>query len=116
MTNNETLGGVVVGSGFGVLTHARAMRRAGIEVHALVGRDPGRTAARAAQSGIAVATTSLAEALAQPGVDVVAVSTPPFTHAAITLDAIAAGKHVVCEKPFARNATGAAMSRLSGAV
>src|SRR5262249_5010849 len=44
------------------------------------------------------------EALARPGVDAVAVVTPPFTHAAITREAIAAGKHVLCEKPFARNA------------
>ena len=39
-----------------------------------------------------------------PGVDAVAVSTPPHSHKSIVLDAIAAGKHVVCEKPFARNA------------
>ena len=100
----SALGGIVVGTGFGVLTHARAMRKAGIEVRALVGRDPERTADRAARSGIPFATTSLTEALALPDVGIVAVSTPPYTHTAIALEAIAARKHVVCEKPFARDA------------
>ena len=42
-----TLGAAVVGTGFGCLTHVRALRAAGFDVHALVGRDPVKTAARA---------------------------------------------------------------------
>jgi len=98
------LGAVVVGTGFGVLTHLRALRGAGFEVQALVGRKPGKTAERARKVGVPRACTSLTEALALPGVEVVTVATPPHTHAAIVLEAIAAGKHVLCEKPFARNA------------
>ena len=41
------LGAVVVGAGFGCLTHAPALRAAGFAVRALVGRDPRRTAERA---------------------------------------------------------------------
>ena len=41
------VGAIVVGTGFGVLTHLRALRRAGVEVLALVGRDPEKTADRA---------------------------------------------------------------------
>ena len=37
------LGVVVVGTGFGCLTHVPALRDAGFEVKALVGRDPERT-------------------------------------------------------------------------
>lgn len=96
-------GVVVVGSGFGCFTHARALRAAGFEVRALVGRDPDKTARRAAQFEIPVATTDLGEALGLPGVDAVTVATPPNTHASITLAAIDAGKHVICEKPFARD-------------
>jgi predicted dehydrogenase len=48
--------------------------------------------------------TTLSAALALPGVDVVSVTTPPHSHAGVVLEAIAAGKHVVCEKPFARDA------------
>jgi predicted dehydrogenase len=99
----QSLGGLVVGTGFGVLTHLRAMRGAGIEVKGLVGRNPERTAERAEKVGVPNAFTSLDEALSLPGVDVVSVATPPHTHMEIVLAAIAAGKHVVCEKPFARN-------------
>ena len=41
---SDTLGAAVVGTGFGVLTHVRALDAAGIEVRALVGRDPDKTA------------------------------------------------------------------------
>ncbi len=98
------LGAVVVGTGFGVLTHLRALRNAGFEVHALVGRDPEKTRSRAEAMGVAHGLTSLDEALALPGVDAVTVATPPHTHHDIVLAAIAAGKHVLCEKPFAANA------------
>jgi predicted dehydrogenase len=101
---DKGMGAVVVGTGFGCLTHVRALREAGFDVQALVGRDPKRTELRAERFGIPVGTTSLAAALALPGVELVAVATPPHTHAAIVLEAVAAGKHVVCEKPFARDA------------
>ena len=120
MASNETLGAVVVGTNFGLLTHVEAMRRAGIEVRALVGRDAERTGERAARAGIAVSATSLAEALALPGVDLVAITTPPHSRAQLTLEAIAAGKHVVCEKPFARTISEAeemlAAARAAGVV
>jgi predicted dehydrogenase len=94
----------VVGTGFGCLTHARALRAAGCEVHALVGRDAEKTAERARRFEIPNACTSLAQALALDGVEAVTIATPPYTHAEIAHAAIAAGKHVLCEKPFARDA------------
>jgi predicted dehydrogenase len=101
---DAALGAIVVGTGFGVLTHVRAMRKAGIEVHAVVGRDPERTRERAAKAGVPRGLTSLDEALALPGVEIVAVATPPHSHVSIVHAAIEAGKHVLCEKPFARDA------------
>jgi len=41
--------------------------------------------------------------LADPSIDVVLISSPNFTHAAILRDVIASGKHVLCEKPGALN-------------
>jgi len=99
-----SIGAAVVGTGFGCLTHVRALRTAGFEVHALVGRDPDKTTARAERFEIPHAFTSLAEALAIPGVDAVTIATPPHTHAPLVLDAVRADKHVLCEKPFARDA------------
>jgi predicted dehydrogenase len=100
----KTLGAAVVGTGFGCLTHVRALRAAGFDVVALVGRDPEKTKTRAERFDIPTATTSLDDAINTPGVDAVAIATPPLTHASIALEAVAAGKHVVCEKPFARDA------------
>jgi predicted dehydrogenase len=93
-------GVVVVGTGFGCITHVEALRAAGFDVVALVGRDAKRTAERAAAVGVATPMTSLADALARPDADVVVIATPPPTHAPLALAAIAAKKHVVCEKPF----------------
>jgi len=97
-------GVVVFGTGFGCVTHVRALRAAGFDVVALVGRDPERTAVRAALFDIPLALTSVDRALGLEGVDAVTIATPPHTHAAIALAAIAAGKHLICEKPFARDA------------
>jgi len=99
-----TLGAVVVGTGFGCITHVRALRAAGIDVRAIVGRDLERTRERAAAFGVDRALTSIDDALALAGVGVVTIATPPHTHAELALQAIARGKHVICEKPFARDA------------
>jgi len=100
---NSEVGAIVIGTGFGILTHHRALMGAGIEVKGLVGRNPEKTAERAEKVGIPAAFTNLEEALALPGVDAVTIATPPHTHAEIALAAIAAGKHILCEKPFARD-------------
>jgi len=47
------------------------------------------------------ASAGVEELLARPDVDVVLISTPPDTHYSTTLQALQAGKHVICEKPLA---------------
>ena len=74
---------VVVGTGFGCMTHVRALQAAGFEVAALVGRDPAKTTERASLFDIPIALTSLDEALALDDVAAVTVATPPHTHAPI---------------------------------
>ncbi len=103
-SDSQTLGVVVVGTGFGCITHVRALRAAGLKVLAVVGRDPERTRERAQKFGVPVALTSLDRALTLDGVDAVTIATPPHTHGDIALTAMAAGKHLICEKPFARDA------------
>jgi len=93
----------VVGTGFGCRAHVPALRAAGFDVVALVGQDPERTAERAAASGVAVATTSFTDAL-DLGLDAVSISSPPATHAPLTRQAVAAGCHLLVEKPFTMDA------------
>ena len=95
----------MVGTGFGCLTHVRALRAAGFEVRALVGQNPTRTAERASRFEVPEAMTSLEAAVGLPGVDAVTIATPPHTHGPLAFTAIGAGKHVLCEKPFARYAS-----------
>jgi predicted dehydrogenase len=99
----RSLGVVVFGTGFGCYTHVRALRNAGFEVRAVVGRNPEKTRRRAELFEIPRALTSVEEALALPDVEAVTIATPPHTHAEIALAAMAAGKHLICEKPFARD-------------
>ena len=103
--HKRSLGAVVVGTTYGVITHVRALRRAGITVLGLVGRDADKTKSRAERMGVPNAFTNLDQALDLASVEIFAVATPPRTHAPIALAAIAAGKHVLCEKPFALDAT-----------
>ena len=97
-------GAVVVGTGFGCRVQVPALRAAGFEVLALVGTDRERTARRAERLGIPGALDSFEAALALDGVAAVTIATPPSTHAALAIAAADAGKHVVCEKPFALDA------------
>ncbi len=104
----------MVGTGFGCRVHVPALRAAGFDVAALVGRDAARTARRAERHGIPRSTTVIADALALPGVAAVTIATPPATHAALAIEAARAGKHVLCEKPFALD--GAEAAAMLGAV
>jgi 2-hydroxy-4-carboxymuconate semialdehyde hemiacetal dehydrogenase len=73
----------------------------GVEVVSVVGRRLEPTEAVAQKYGIAHATTDLAEALKQPGVDSVILCTPTQMHADQAIQCMKAGKHVQVEIPLA---------------
>jgi xylose dehydrogenase (NAD/NADP) len=78
------------------------------EVLALASRDPARAAAMAARHGVPTVHRTYAELLADPDVEAVYVPLPNSLHRGWTLRALAAGKHVLCEKPLAMNGIEAA--------
>ena len=51
--------------------------------------------------GTFAALSNIADALADPLIDVIDICLPPHLHVPVTLDALNAGKHVICEKPLA---------------
>lgn len=80
----------------------------GVEVTAIAARDPERARTYAAEHGVPRVLDSYEEVLHDPDVDAVYVPTPSALHGHWTRRAIAAGKHVLCEKPFTANADEAA--------
>src|SRR4051794_16571163 len=73
------------------------------QMSVICGRDPGGVAAAAAKLGWEGHTTDWRELIARDDIDLIDVCTPGDTHAEITLAALAAGKHVLCEKPLANS-------------
>ena len=71
------------------------------EIAALLSSDAARGADYAAKHGIDVSHTNLDELLANEAIDAVYISTTNEKHYPQALAAIAAGKHVICEKPLA---------------
>jgi predicted dehydrogenase len=95
---------VLTGAGFGARIQVPGLRRSGrFEVAALVGRDLERTRRVAAELDVPHAFDSLEAALGAVDCEAVSISAPPAAHAEQALLAIAAGKHVLCEKPMARD-------------
>jgi len=98
----KTLGVAIIGTGTIANQHARSLSR----------HEPARMVAvfdvlgdRAREFGdrwqIPNVTKDLSDVLSRDDVDAVIVSTPPYAHMEATIAALEAGKHVLCEKPFA---------------
>jgi predicted dehydrogenase len=73
-------------------------------IEAIASRDLGRAKAAAAALGIPKAYGSYAELLADPAIEAVYNPLPNHLHVPLSIEAAAAGKHVLCEKPLALTA------------
>jgi predicted dehydrogenase len=94
----------IVGLGFGAQVHLPAFQSEGWEVAAVCSRHADKARAVADAAGVADVCTDPLELVARDDITAVAISTPPRTHHPITMAALGAGKHVLCEKPFAMDA------------
>jgi predicted dehydrogenase len=102
------VGAAVVGTGFIGTVHVEALRRIGVQVRGVLGSTPERGAARAETLGVPRAYDSLGGLLADATVEVVHVTSPNDLHVSQAKTILAAGRHVVCEKPLAMTASGSA--------
>jgi xylose dehydrogenase (NAD/NADP) len=84
---------------------AGASQSDALEIVAVGSRGQERAAAFAAEQGIPRAHGSYEELLADETVDAVYISLPNSLHHPWTMRALAAGKHVLCEKPYSRRPT-----------
>src|ERR1035437_4450120 len=85
---------------------ARAV--ADVDVVSVAARDPRRARAFADKHGIGRVMPTYAALVEDPEVDAIYNPLPNGLHGRWTLAAVAAGKHVLCEKPFTANADEAA--------
>jgi predicted dehydrogenase len=98
----------IAGAGFIGAVHARSARLAGGRLVGVAASSPARSERAAASLGAERAFNSAEELVTSAEVDVVHICTPNHLHRSLAEAALAAGKHVICEKPLALDADGAA--------
>jgi UDP-N-acetylglucosamine 3-dehydrogenase len=106
----------LLGCGFATRLHSRTLRGFPEVERIYASRDLHRAEDYAKRFKGSRAIGSYAAAIEDPGVDIVLIATPPSSHLDLTRDALAAGKHVIVEKPpFLRSADFAQVAALAEA-
>lgn len=103
---SEKIKAAVIGVGVGVAHAEGYAANPDAELYALCDADPVRLKERGDQFGVPpeLRFTDYNDLLKLPELDVVSVGLPNFLHAPVTIAALRAGKHVLCEKPLATSA------------
>ncbi|TMH06118.1 MAG: Gfo/Idh/MocA family oxidoreductase [Betaproteobacteria bacterium] len=101
----------IIGTGFGAQVHAPGFRSEGWEVAAFCSRSREKAEKAAHAAGVEGVHTDPLELIRRDDLAAVAITTPPGSHHPLCVAALKAGKHVLCEKPFAIDAKQAAEMR-----
>jgi predicted dehydrogenase len=91
----------IVGTGFMGVAHTEALRRLGIPVVGIVGSTPARAREKADTANLPEVYDSLEVLLSDGAVDAVHITSPNHLHYPQVKAVLAAGRHVICEKPLA---------------
>ncbi|MDA8052491.1 MAG: Gfo/Idh/MocA family oxidoreductase [Rhodospirillales bacterium] len=96
-------------AGYGMMGvwHSEALKRTDAVLHTAVGRRAEAASAFAERFGYRKWTTSLADALTDPDIDIVVLATPSERHEEQAIASLAAGKHTLIEIPIAMSLAGA---------
>jgi predicted dehydrogenase len=97
----------IAGAGFIGRVHARSALLAGGQLVGVAASSPQSAQAAADELGVGRAYASPDELAADPAIDVIHICTPNHLHVRLAEEALAAGKHVICEKPLALTAADA---------
>lgn len=114
MTPREKVRCAVIGAGgFAAVCHVPGLQaHPRADVVLLCGRNEERRQAMAARLGVRETAADYREVVSRLDIDAVTIATPNVSHREIAVAALAAGKHVFCEKPLAMDAAEAeAMTR-----
>jgi predicted dehydrogenase len=93
----------MVGGGYAAFLHGngyRTVHGVGVRLKSVADVDIERAEKTARDYGFDQALDSFDKLLIDPQIDVIDICTPPFLHVSMAEQALAAGKHVICEKPL----------------
>jgi len=94
----------LIGAGYGGVLHANGygkVSKVPVKIKTIVDAcDMGKAQKFAEAYGIENVTMHIEDALDDPDIDIIDICTPPISHVDITMKALKAGKHVICEKPL----------------
>lgn len=94
--------GAITGTGFMGTVHTEALKRLrGVEIVGIQGSSPEKSRAAAKRLELRKAYDTWEDLVADEEIDAVHITTPNRLHFPQTVDALKAGKHVMCEKPLA---------------
>ncbi len=101
---SETLRVGVVGLGFAGQTHLKSYQQIpGVEVVAIAGKEPDLLQKVGDEAGVPHRYSDWEDLVARDDLDAISVGTPTFLHAPVAIAALESGRHVLSEKPLARN-------------